>query len=92
MDDCIFCKIIKGEAPSYKVYEDDDFFAFLSIVPLNPGHTLVIPKKHFRWVWDVPNIGEYYEAVGKIANAMRKAFNIEWVVSLVAGEEVPHAH
>ena len=92
MPECIFCKIVVGEIPSYKVYEDDDFFAFLDISPLNPGHTLIIPKKHYRWVWDVPNIGEYYQVVGKIANAIKKAFNTDWVVSLVVGEAVPHAH
>lgn len=90
--DCIFCKIVNGELPSYKVYEDDDFFAFLDIRPLNVGHTLVVPKKHYRWVWDLENIGEYYEVVGKIANAMRRAFNTEQIVSTVFGEEVPHAH
>ncbi len=92
MDDCIFCKIINGDVPCHKVYEDDDFLAFLDINPLNPGHTLVIPKKHIEWVWDVPNIGEYYEVVGKLANAIRKAFSTDWVVSLVFGEAVPHAH
>lgn len=90
--DCIFCKIAAGEAPSHKVYEDSDFIAFLDIRPLNPGHTLVIPKKHYRWVWDVENLGKYYEAVGKVANAIKKAFDIDCVVSLVSGEEVPHAH
>ena len=92
MADCIFCKIIKGEIPCHKVYEDEDFFAFLDIRPLNPGHTLVIPKKHFRWVWDVPNIDQYYQTVSKIANAMKKAFNTDYVVSMVFGQEVPHAH
>lgn len=92
MPDCVFCKIIKGEIPCHKVYEDEKFFAFLDNNPLNPGHTLVIPKKHFRWVWDVPNIGEYYKVVGKLANALRKAFDTEHVVSLVFGEAVPHAH
>ncbi len=90
--DCIFCKIIAGEIPSYKVYEDDNFFAFLDISPLNPGHTLIIPKKHYRWVWDVPNIGEYYQVVGKTAKAIKKAFSTDWVISLVVGEAVPHAH
>lgn len=90
--DCIFCKIIAGEIPCYKVYEDNDFLAFLDITPRNPGHVLVIPKKHYRWVWDVPEIGKYYELVGRIANAERKAFGTEWVVSAVFGEEVPHAH
>ncbi|MDP2909358.1 MAG: HIT family protein [Nanoarchaeota archaeon] len=92
MDSCIFCKIAKGEIPCHKVYEDKDFLAFLDIKPLNPGHTLVIPKKHFRWVWDVPNIDKYYMVVGEIANAMKKAFGTDYVVSLVFGEEVPHAH
>ena len=63
MENCIFCKIVSGEIPSYKVYEDNEFMAFLDVRPLNLGHTLVIPKKHYRWVWDVPNIGEYYEVV-----------------------------
>ena len=70
---CIFCKIIKGDIPSHKVYEDENYFAFLDIRPLNPGHTLVIPKKHYRWVWDVENIGEYYEITSKIANAIKKS-------------------
>ena len=90
--DCIFCKIAKGEIPSYKIYEDEKFIAFLDIRPRNPGHTLVIPKQHFRWVWDVPYLGEYFQVVGKVANAIRRAMNTEWVVSLVLGEEVPHAH
>ncbi len=90
--DCIFCKIIEGKIPSYKVYEDRNFLAFLDIRPLNPGHTLVIPKKHYRWVWDVPEIDKYYKVVAKIANAMKKVFKTEYVVSLVFGEEVTHAH
>jgi histidine triad (HIT) family protein len=92
MNECIFCKIINEEIPSKKVYEDDDFLAFLDIRPLNPGHTLVIPKKHYRWVWDVENIGRYYEVVKLIANAMQRAFEPDLVASLVLGDEVPHAH
>ncbi|PIR94680.1 HIT family protein [Candidatus Falkowbacteria bacterium CG10_big_fil_rev_8_21_14_0_10_39_11] len=92
MTDCIFCKIIAGEIPSYKVYEDDEFLGFLDIQPRNKGHVLVIPKKHVRWVWDVENIEGYFAAVKKIANAQRKAFDTKWVVSMVFGEEVPHAH
>jgi len=90
--DCIFCKIVRGEIPSYKVYEDGEFLAFLDINPLNPGHVLVIPKKHYRWVWDVSEIGKYYNVVGKIAQALKKAMCTDWIVSLVIGEEVPHAH
>jgi len=92
MKDCLFCKIVAGEIPSNKVYEDNDYFAFLDIKPLNPGHALVIPKKHYRWVWDDKTIGKYMEACQKVANAQRKAFNIEQIVSLIFGEEVEHAH
>jgi len=92
MDECIFCRIAKGEIPSHKVFEDDEFFSFLDIRPLNPGHTLVIPKKHYRWVWDVSNIGRYYEVVQKIVKAMKEEMKTDYVVSMVFGEEVHHAH
>ncbi len=90
--DCVFCKIISGDIPSYKVFEDENYLAFLAVPSLNPGHTLVIPKKHVRWVWDMPNIGEYYEIINRVANAIRKAMNTEFLASAVVGEEVPHAH
>ena len=61
----IFTKIVNGEIPCYKVAEDENFLAFLSIDPLSPGHTLVIPKKHYRWVWDVPNAGDFFEVAKK---------------------------
>lgn len=92
MDSCIFCKIVKGEIPSNKVYEDDNFLAFLDIDPQSPGHTQVVPKKHYKLVWDVPNLGEYFEVVRKVALAQKKAFNQEYVFSRVAGTDVPHAH
>jgi histidine triad (HIT) family protein len=92
MPDCIFCKIIAKEIPAYIVYEDGDFLAFLSIDPETPGHTLVIPKKHYRWVWDVQNFAAYFEVVRKIALAQRKAFSVEMILSRIVGEEVPHAH
>ena len=92
MTDCIFCKIVNREIPAHVIYEDDNFMAFLDVRPLNLGHILVIPKKHYRWVWDIDNVGEYYEVVAKIAKAMKKVLNTEYVVSLVFGEEVHHAH
>lgn len=90
--DCIFCKIVEGAIPATKVYEDDNFLAFLDIRPLGPGHTQVIPKAHHRYVWDVPNAGEYFEIVKKIALAQKKAFGADMVRSQIYGEEVPHAH
>lgn len=92
MNDCIFCKIVKGEIPATKVYEDDSFIAFLDIDPRSPGHVQVIPKEHYRWVWDVPNVGAYFEVVRKIALAQKKAFETESIWSQVRGDEVPHAH
>jgi len=90
--ECLFCKIISGQIPSYKVYENENYLAFLAIPSLNPGHVLVIPKKHYRWVWDVSNIGQYYEVIGKVANAIRRAMKIDFLASAVVGEEVSHAH
>ena len=92
MKDCIFCKIVKGEIPSHKVYEDENFLAFLDINPQSPGHTQVIPKKHYRWVWDVPNAGVYFEVVKKIALAQKKAFDTDFILSKIVGDEVEHAH
>ena len=54
MENCIFCKIVRGEIPSQKVYEDSDFLAFLDIHPKGTGHTLLIPKQHYPWFTDVP--------------------------------------
>ncbi len=92
MTDCIFCKIVSGEIPSYKVYEDETYLAFIDIHPQTPGHVQVIPKAHYRWVWGVPNVGEYFELVKKIALAQRKAFGTDFVLSKIVGDEVPHAH
>lgn len=92
MENCIFCKIVKKEIPADIVYEDSEFIAFLDIRPISPGHTLVIPKEHYRWVWDVPNVGKYFEIVSKIANAQKKAFAQEQIQSKIVGEEIHHAH
>jgi histidine triad (HIT) family protein len=89
---CIFCKIAKGKVPAIKVSEDEKFVAFLDKFPRSTGHCQVIPKDHYRWVWDVPEIGRYMETARKIANAQRKAFGTEMIVSHVIGDEVPHAH
>jgi histidine triad (HIT) family protein len=90
--ECIFCKIVDGSIPSHKVCENENFLAILDIHPMAPGHTLVIPKKHYRWVWDVPNAGEYFEYTKKIALALKKAFNTEFILSKIIGEEIHHAH
>lgn len=92
MEACIFCKIVRGELPSYKVYEDDAFLAFMDINPQTCGHVQVIPKEHYRWVWDVPDIGRYFEIVRKVAKAQQRAFTTEWIIQKSIGDEVLHAH
>ena len=93
MDDCVFCKIVRGEIPCHKVYEDENFLAFLDIKPFAMGHTLIIPKKHYRWVYDVPNFGEYWQLAQKISlNIKKSSLNPGYISFLTMGNEVLHAH
>ncbi|HMH31058.1 MAG TPA: HIT domain-containing protein [Methylomirabilota bacterium] len=94
MEDSIFTKIIKGEIPCHKVYEDDLTFAFLDIHPKTPGHTLIIPKKQVEFVWDLED--EDYQALmattKKLALRIREVLGAPYVGELVVGVDVPHAH
>ncbi len=92
VNDCVFCKIIKGEIPAFKVYEDEDYLAFLDIAPFTIGHTLVVSKKHYRWVWEVEDIGKYLQVVQKIAKHYQKVLGSELVASVIWGMDVSHAH
>ena len=92
MKDCVFCRIVAKEIPCYKVYEDEDFLAFLDINPRVLGHTLVIPKKHYRWVYDVPNFDAYWRVVKKITMAMKKALKPKFITYVTYGLDIPHAH
>lgn len=92
MSDCIFCKIAKKEIPSEIVWEDENFIAFSDINPLSKGHTLIIPKKHFRWVWDVENIGNYFEKVKEVKKILDEKYQPVFVEVKVWGIDVPHAH
>jgi histidine triad (HIT) family protein len=94
MADSIFTRIIKGEIPCHKVYEDADVLAFLDIRPVNPGHTLVIPKAqvdHFSDL-DEATTQKVMAVVQKISRAVRKVYNPQRVALVVIGDEVPHAH
>jgi histidine triad (HIT) family protein len=94
MKDSIFTKIIKGEIPSYKIYEDSNTFAFLDIHPKQPGHTLVIPKIQIEFLWDLSS--EDYQAVmetvNKVAIRLREVLGKPYVGMQVVGIDVPHAH
>ena len=98
-ENCLFCKIISGEIPSNRIYEDDTVYAFLDIYPASEGHTLVAPKKHFSTFTDMnaEDVALLFEAARKVTAAIEKAFSAEGSnVGInngeVAGQEVPHVH
>ena len=90
----IFSKIIAGEIPSYKIAENDKFFAFLDISPLREGHTLVVPKAEIDNLFDLPAdyLGEILLFARPIAKAIEKSFSCTRCGISVIGLEVPHAH
>lgn len=96
MEDCIFCKIIKGEIPAAKIWEDENYFAFADIAPRKPGHTLVLPKKHISYIFNVDKnlLCGLMEACKPIARALEKVYKPESgrVGIMVAGIEVSHVH
>lgn len=99
MEDCIFCKIIKGDIPCQKVYENDKVFAFLDIMPVHKGHTLIIPKEHHETLLDMPDdtLAEVTKTAKKVAKAVVKAagadgFNIGQNNGAAAGQAVFHFH
>lgn len=94
MSDSVFTKIIKGEIPCYKIYEDEKTLAFLDIHPKTPGHVLVVPKKEIDNLWDLPD--EDYEALmktaKKVAVRIQTVLEPQRVGMQVEGVGVPHAH
>jgi len=94
MEDSIFTKIIKGEVPSHKVYEDEKTFAFLDIYPLTDGHVLVVSKTQAEYIWDLTP--EDYQAVmdtvQKVGKRLREVMEAKYVGVEVIGVDVPHAH
>jgi histidine triad (HIT) family protein len=94
MEDSIFTKIIRGEIPSHRIYEDEKTFCFLDIHPVQPGHTLVIPKKQVEFLWDLDD--DTYQAVmattKKVAKRIRDIIGTKYVGVKVEGVAVPHAH
>ena len=91
---CIFCKIIKGEIPAAKIYEDEKVFAFLDINPVNYGHTLVIPKEHYQIMTDVPDelVAYLFIKAKELMKIIKKAMAADFVVVSVVGVDVPHFH
>lgn len=93
-ENCIFCKISKGEIPCNKIYENKKFLAFLDIRPVADGHLLIIPKKHFVWMQEADDktIKDIFVLTKKIMLALKKSLNCDYVQESVVGNEVPHFH
>ncbi len=96
---CVFCQIVNGELPSWKIYEDDKVFVFLDIQPANPGHTLVISKKHYRNIEDIneEDLTAIILTVKKIGRLLKDKFgvagyNVTTNNDPVSGQNVPHIH
>lgn len=99
MENCLFCKIVAGELPSAKIYEDDEVLAFLDINPVNPGHTLVIPKEHYENFSATPNelLAKIMPVIDKIWGAIKEGlgadgFNLGLNNGKAAGQVVSHTH
>lgn len=99
MDDCLFCKIVREDIPSTKIYETDKILAFLDITPVNEGHTLVIPKEHYENLFEIPDeiLSDIAVKLKQIGKAVQKAtnsggINIAMNNREAAGQIVPHAH
>jgi len=99
VDDCLFCKMVAGQIPVTKIYEDDVILSFLDIGPISDGHTLVIPKQHFEKLHECPAelLGQVFTRIGKIAGAVVTAMNSDGYNLLcnngrAAGQLIEHLH
>ena len=95
MEGCIFCEFIKGKPGATKIYEDEKFFAFLDIKPLNPGHTLLVPKEHAGdYIFDVgePLYSELFRTAKKLSKPIQSAVRSKRIGLVIEGFGVPHVH
>jgi histidine triad (HIT) family protein len=97
-NNCIFCKIVNGDLAAYKIYEDDKVLAFLDVKPVNPGHTLVVPKNHYHNLENMPEeiLIAIIKTVKKVGNSIKDnlapGYNVNLNNDPVAGQEIPHTH
>lgn len=99
MENCIFCKIVRGELPAFVVYEDDFVLAFLDINPLMEGHTLIVPKKHYENIFDIDEkiLGKIIFVAKNLSQRLKEVLEIEGInlvnaSGVVAEQSVPHFH
>jgi histidine triad (HIT) family protein len=94
MQDCLFCKIANKEIPSFKVWENDKYLAFLDINPIKQGHILLIPKKHFPYLFDMPDeeYNQLMETAKKLSLPLKEYFQANRIGMIVEGLAVDHVH
>ena len=94
MEPCIFCQIIQGVAPAHRVWESEDFLAFLTRSPCNPGHTLLIPKTHVDYVFDLdePLYSNIFRAAKQLSEPIKRATDANRIGVAIEGLSVPHVH
>ena len=94
MDTCIFCKILNGSAPAHKVWENESFLAFLDINPVNPGHTMIIPKHHIDYVFDLaePHYSELFRIAKELSEPLKRATQANRIGVVIEGFGVSHLH
>lgn len=92
--DCIFCKIVSGEIPSTKTYEDEQVIAFADIHPKAPGHALLVPRTHYEWFYELPDelSDHLFRVAKKLARELKEKHNAKLVKLSIVGDEVPHTH
>lgn len=92
MDTCIFCQITEKESPAYIIYEDDQSIAFLDKYPKTRGHLQLIPKTHYRWIYDIPDIGRFFTTAQTLIRDIIPRLGAHHVTLSTFGGEVAHAH
>ncbi|MFA6301019.1 MAG: HIT domain-containing protein [Candidatus Paceibacterota bacterium] len=94
MNNCIFCKIVNKEIPCEKIYEDENFLAFLDIQPVADGHLLIIPKNHIAWMQEADDktIEDIFKLAKKMMLAIKKGIGCDYIQLSIVGKDVPHFH
>jgi histidine triad (HIT) family protein len=92
--DCVLCKVVRGEIPSWRIYENDYYLGILDVSPCAPGHRLVVPKKHAEKFYDLPEeeLAKLFTAAKKVAIKIKKAYSPDHVCMFIRGGRVPHLH
>jgi histidine triad (HIT) family protein len=94
MDDCVFCKIVRSELPADLTFENEYVVAFPDIHPLAPGHTLLIPREHRTWFYEVPEdiANELFKAAQELAIKLKSEYSADYIELKIIGIDVPHTH